>query len=465
MPPKTKKKKIRYPDSCYDLIPTGEVRGVMRYTKFPNEEKMREYRAKYDIETLEEIKKKQDEILREKEAKKRREAEERKRKRLEPELAKAVKSRRGRASGKKKKKTTPKKKLLKTEEDVPEEEVMEVLEKKEKKKAKKIMGEWERENEMMKAREAELKRLENELDDLYEELITVSGGEEEEVDDVIDFRDRIHQERQQIAQGNNINAAQSIQNVVDNKINDWYDDDDVVDIPFGESIYHDRKRDEGMEDEELKRDNKRVREKRKRHYSNYFLTIVYPADLARYTEDELEVIAAELQRRVNSMLYFYAPDYIEILEENGDLDLVEQIQFITKPERQLQRGDNGLLHSHSIIQVTHYTRVQLDYELINELIAEIAKDMGFKKKDGGIAKFQVQIQRASDSAINEYDYLAEDGVSYEAGDISEYYENAEAAIKSGAMDRADLRTFRRRKKEVASAQKTVRELRGQKFNF
>ncbi len=460
--PTQKKKKIKYPGSCYDIVSYTDSRGSIKYHRFPNEQKMREYQMKYDIDSLEEIKRKQEEIEKEKKRKKEIAAE----KRMEQAAAKpkaekqaaAKKRKRVAAEGKRKQQ----KKLLKVDEVEAEGDVIEVLQKMEKKKEKKAMNEWEIENERLKAEEKRLNKLKNQYDDLVEEMLRVDVDDEEEEEEDDEIR-RIHEEYVQIVNGNNINSnsIQAFNNALSNAAMGHnvieIDDDDFDDvIPFGESIYAPRKE---RTQQEITEEKKRLRR------SNYFLTVVTNADLQTYTPDQIETIARLLQAEVNSMLWYYAPDYIRILEEGGDMDLIERIEFITKPEMQNARPGNGQLHTHSIIAITHYTKIQLDYAKINDLVKEIAAGLGLKKKDGGVAKFQVQIQRASDSAQNEYDYLDEEGVAYEAGDISEYYEQAEEAIRGGSMERSDLRAFRRRKKEVASAQKTVRELRGQKFGF
>ncbi len=465
--PTQKKKKIKYPDSCYDLIPYEDTRGAIKYYRFPNEQKMREYQMKYDIETLDKIKKKQDEIEKEKQRKKEIAAEKRREqyaaKPKAQKKAAAKKRKRAVAEGKRKQK----RKLLKADEEDAEEDVIEVFQRLEEEKSEKLKGAWERENEKLKAEEKRLQKLQNQYDELVEELLDVEidkgiEGLVEGDSEVQDYVRRLEQEYHQILKGNNTNT-QSFNNALSNAamghdVVDVDDDDDDFDdaVPFGESIYAPRKE---RTQQEITEEKKRLRR------SNYFLTIVTNASLQKYTVEEIEVITRVLTEEVNAMLWYYAPDYIKILEANGDMDLIERIEFITKPEMQNVRAVGGQLHTHSIIAITHYTKVQLDYNLINELIKEIAAGLGFKKKDGGVAKFQVQIQRASDSAQNEYEYLDEEGVSYEAGDIGQYYEQAEEAIRGGSMERSDLRAFRRRKKEVASAQKTVRELRGQKFGF
>ena len=416
MPPKRK----FYPDYCYETV-TWVERGSVRTQKYPIKEKMEEYDRKHDQERIQSINQKQKELI---------------------EKQKEVKK------ANTKKKSKPKKKKKKKEEEETIDESDDIT----------SMNLWRQENKELKKKEKELVRIHEELEELLDNDYTDS----QLVDEEEELLERLHENYNQLLKGNNTNQEieralrrTAARNTI--TIEDEDDDDDVLEVPMGESIYQQRKEKSRIEATE---------EKKKLRRSNYMMTVATNIDLQRYTEDEVEIIARELQERLKGMLYYYAPDYIRVLTENDDLDLIEDVTITIKTEMQESRGKHGQLHSHMIVATSHYTQIQLDYDLIHRLIQEIAKDFGFQKKDGsGIAKFQVQIQRASDSAQNEYDYLAEDGITYEAGDISEYYERAEEAIKDGSMDRSELRSFRRRKKEVASAQKTVRELRGQRFNF
>jgi hypothetical protein len=472
MPPKKRK----YPEYCYDVVEevVEEGRGARTARKrihyFENKEKVAQYRRENDLDRLEAIQEKKKE-----EDRKKRE-EERKRKA---------------AAAKKKSKPTPKKKKKnkpKAGEPEGEQDLFDFLAAEEKRAEQKELSRWERENRELtekekreKARRIEQKRRieqgEDDLDDIEsidseEEQISEVQFEPEEGEIIIEDRVpsledyfRVMEEQRQVRNGNNINApTDDIEQEALNMIEaarhrrelDGFEEDRV---PVGDSIYKPRTREERERD--IIRNTAREEIKRERH-SNYLITIVSNAKLKDYTPEEIEVLAAEMQYRVNEQLYLYAPDYIKFLEENDSLDLISRIEIFTKPERQEGRGANGQLHTHSIFAVTHNTRIHLDYKLINEIMQDVARDMGFsKKKDGGIAKFQVQIQRASDSAQGEYEYLAEDGVTYESGDISAYYEQAEAAIREGSMNREDLLKFKRRKKDVESAQRSVRELRGQ----
>lgn len=436
MPPKKRK----YPEYCYDIVeyeinPGASARTLRKRVEyFENPEKVAEYRRTHDLDRLEAIQAKKKE-----EQKKKRE-EERKKKKPPPP----------------KKKPKPKKKKKKEEEPAANEEIFEFLEEEEAQEEFDLFKRWEEEEQRREERLNQKDREEEE-----ESRIII----EEHVPSLEDYFHALDEERQQIRAGNNINTGNRYQDLfqeTQNRIEARryedadLDDEDDLSLPAVDPAGSKRTF-------QQKATRKRIKDERR---SNYFLTVVSPATLKDYTEDEIELIAAEMQRRVNEQLYLYAPDYIKFLEANDSLDLITRIEFITKPELQEARGENGQLHTHSIIAITHSSRIHLDYNMLYSIMQDVAKEMGFyKKKTGGLASFQVQIQRASDSTQNEYDYLAEDGVMYEAGDISSYYEQAEAAIRDGTMERSDLQRFKRRKKEVASAQKTVRELRGQRFNF
>ncbi len=460
MPPKKRK----YPEYCYDVV-EEEVEGGRgartarkRIYYFENKEKIAQYRRENDLDRLEAIQEKKKE-----EDRKKRE-EERKRK----------------AAAKKKSKPAPKKNKPKPKpkagEPTPEEEVIEFLEEEEDVQEKNEIARWQKEDEELARKEKEQiarrkeqkRREQEEEDDLDDnEIIRFEEPdspevtiEEENGPSLEDYFRVYEEEREQIRRGNNTNSGltlgelgQEIENRIQaRRYETEIEQEERDQIPLGQSIYNPREQKRLQVREEIKRERR----------SNYLITIVSNAKLKDYTPEEIEVLAAEMQYRVNEKLYLYAPDYIKFLEENDSLDLISRIEIFTKPERQEGRGANGQLHTHSIFAVTHNTRIHLDYKLINDIMQDVARDMGFsKKKDGGIAKFQVQIQRASDSAQGEYEYLAEDGVTYESGDISSYYEQAEAAIREGSMNREDLLKFKRRKKDVESAQRSVRELRGQ----
>jgi hypothetical protein len=459
MPPKKRK----YPDSCYDIVQYTEERGAntrtqrVRVEYFPNEERIAEYRRQNDLDRLEAIQE------RKKEEDRKKRAEERKKKAA--------------VSKKNKKKPAPKRKKPKAGEVEPEEEVIEFLEEEEIQGANKGLQRWEEEERLLKEKEKEMtKKREEEVEEYIDDNDYVMEAEEiepersgiiiEEVHEprLEDYIRRYEENRSRYGPGNNDNGFHegnrmdvfdqiTMENLLEARIHETEEEREDR-VPIGESIYQQRRR------EVIRR---QLREERR---SNYFITVVSNATLKDYTKEEVELLAAELQERVNRQLILFAPDYIQFLTENDSLDEISRIEFRTKPELQESRGENGQLHTHTIVAVTHDSRIHLDYALINEIIQDVARDMGFtKKKTGGIAALQVQIQRASDSTQNEYDYLDEEGVAYEAGDISTYYDEAERAIKDGSMERSDLRAFRRRKKEVASAQKNVRELRGQKFGF
>lgn len=461
MPPKKRK----YPDYCYDIIEEDidEGRGARTARKrlhyFENQEKIAQYRREHDLDRLEAIQEKK-----KAEAAKKRE-EERKKK---AEAAKNKKPKK-RTTGRRRK---PKKKP-EAGESPPEEEVIEFLEEEEEDEELKEIKRWEKEDEELARREKEQiarrkeqKRREEEGEDDLDDFEEVEEEgqeiiEEDEGPSLEDYFRMYDEEREQIRRGNNTNTDISelqdrIQNAIEvRRVQTEIEEDGLDDVPVAESIYAQR---QSAARKQLRRD---IKEERR---SNYLITVVSNANLRDYTPEEIEVLAAEMQYRINEKLYLYAPDYIRFLEKNDSLDLITRVELFTKPERQEGRGRDGQLHTHSILATTHHSKIRLDYEMIHELMQEVARDMKFsKRKDGGIAKFQVQIQRASDSAQGEYEYLAEDGVTYESGDISNYYEQAEAAIREGSMNREDLLKFKRRKKEVASAQKQVRELRGQRF--
>jgi len=511
-------KKLEYPIECYEVVeftdPTKR-NARMTLTYFPIAEKIEEYKRTHKAQTKrkEEAARKKLERMEKKEEERKKRAEERARiAREKPPPKKRGRKRKASTVANKKRK-----RLLKAGEEDADEEIYGKLEEEEEKDEKEYMEFILKENEEMKRREREARKIFKEkekVDKLHRR------GEDSDYDDVDDgiiiIEDNtfggvveIESDDEDIGyqRDNNISnfidedeyddsfyLGQPVLNklppniprigpdyqgrvqVSDTIVRPYYISDSLQvdaldlmdDLPLGLPVmYDDAARIQARNDyhkirrEEINR--------RKTRYSNYFITIVTNAQLQNYSPDEIEELADQLQTRINEQLYKYAPLYIRevgILNPNGVYTDIERIRIITKPELQEGRGEQGQLHAHSIVAITHSSRLQLDYQLINQLVKELSAEFKLEKVGGdGIAKFKVAIQRASDNLEGEYDYLAEDGVTYAPSDVGRYYDEAENAIRNGHMERGDLQKFKKRKREETMSRKNVRELRGQRFNF
>lgn len=169
--------------------------------------------------------------------------------------------------------------------------------------------------------------------------------------------------------------------------------------------------------------------------SNYFVTVNTHIRRDDVTPEEARYIADILQRTFNQALRENTGRWVRIVPGNENMtaeQMLEAIEVYTKPE--IQPNNNAhQIHSHSIIAIRHNSKVQVDYNEIRNLVNNIVAPEVIryvrnhaanvpKAVAGG--QFKTDIDRASGStAGEEFEYLDEEGVSWDSDYVGEYYGN------------------------------------------
>lgn len=116
----------------------------------------------------------------------------------------------------------------------------------------------------------------------------------------------------------------------------------------------------------MRENNNNNNNNREDHISNYFITVNTHVPGHDYTEEEIQMIAEVLQTELNNALYSNTSKYLKVAPGTRPED-IKSIKVFTKPELQ-QNNNANQLHTHTVLTISHSSKVQLDYAYINKMV-------------------------------------------------------------------------------------------------